>query len=89
MSTRPGPSGEINAAHVLSPAQALRDLPQVELDAEMARSVSHGLALDRVSVGATGDGPWALLDRGGQLLAVYESTGTDRLVAVCVLAGSG
>ncbi len=81
--------GEINAAHVLSPAQALRDMAQVELDAEMARSVSHGLALDRVSVGATGDGPWALLDRGGQLLAVYESTGTDRLVAVCVLAGSG
>jgi tRNA pseudouridine55 synthase len=76
-------------AHVLSPAQALRDLPQVELDAEMARSVSHGLALDRVSVGAAGDGPWALLDRRGALLAVYEATGTDRMVALCVLAGSG
>ncbi len=81
--------GEISAAHVLSPAQALRDMAQVELDAEMARSVSHGLALDRVSVGASGDGPWALLDQRGQLLAVYESTGTDRLVAVCVLAGNG
>lgn len=80
--------GEISAAHVLSPAQALRDMAQVELDAEMARSVSHGLALDRVSVGASGDGPWALLDQRGQLLAVYESTGTDRLVAVCVLAGN-
>jgi tRNA pseudouridine55 synthase len=76
-------------AHVLSPAQALRDMAQVELDAEMARSVSHGLALDRVSVGAAGDGPWALLDRRGELLAVYEATGTDRMVALCVLAGSG
>jgi tRNA pseudouridine55 synthase len=75
--------------HVLSPAQALRDLPQVELDDEMARSVSHGLALDRVSVGATGEGPWALLDRRGALLAVYEATETDRLVAMCVLAGNG
>jgi len=80
--------GEISAVHVLSPAQALRDMAQVELDAEMARSVSHGLALDRVSVGTSGDGPWALLDQRGQLLAVYESTGTDRLVAVCVLAGN-
>jgi len=81
--------GEIGDAHVLSPAQALRDMAQVELDAEMARSVSHGLALDRVSVGASGDGPWALLDRHGQLLAVYEATDTDRLVALCVLVGSG
>jgi tRNA pseudouridine55 synthase len=81
--------GVLGPAHVLPPAQALRDLPQIELDAEMARSVSHGLALDRVSVGAAGDGPWALLDRRGDLLAVYEGTGTDRMVAMCVLAGNG
>jgi tRNA pseudouridine55 synthase len=81
--------GEITTAHVLNPAQALRDLPQVDLDAEMARSVSHGLALDKVSVGAIGDGPWALLDRRGELLGVYEATGTDRMVAVCVLVGRG
>ncbi len=79
----------LDDAHVLTPAQALRDLPQIELDGEMQRSVSHGLALDRVSVGAAGDGPWALLDRNGDLLAVYEGTGTDRMVAVCVLAGNG
>jgi len=80
--------GVLGGAHVLDPAQALRDMPQIELDAEMARSVSHGLALDRVSVGATGDGPWALLDQHNELLAVYEATGTDRMVALCVLAGN-
>ncbi len=79
----------LSAAHVLTPTQALRDLPQIELDAEMARSVSHGLALDRVSVGAAGSGPWALLDGDGALLAVYEATGTDRMVALCVLVSSG
>jgi len=79
----------LDDAHVLTPAQALRDLPQIELDGEMQRSVSHGLALDRVSVGAAGDGPWALLDRNGDLLAVYEGTGSDRMVAVCVLVGNG
>jgi hypothetical protein len=79
----------LSPAHVLRPAQALRDLVQVEVDVGVARSVSHGLALDRVSLGASGDGPWALVDGRGDLLAVYEATGTDRIVAACVLAGSG
>ena len=45
----------------------------------MARPVGHGLALDRVSLGAHGRRPWALLDAAGQLLAVYEATDTDRI----------
>lgn len=76
---------ELAPAHLLSPAQALRDLSHVVVDTEMARIVSHGLALDRVSVGASGTGPWAVLDRRGRLLAVYQSTDTDRLVAARVL----
>ena len=39
-------------------------------------------------VGATGDGPWAMLDEGGTLLAVYEATGTDRIKPAVVLSGS-
>ena len=76
-------------AHVCTPAQALRDLPQVEVEPEVARMVSHGLALDKVAIGAPGSGPWALLDRRGRLLAVYQGTGTDRVVAACVLESSG
>ena len=80
---------ELVAAHVLSPAQALRDLVQVEIGAELARGVRHGLPLDRVVVGAAGDVPWAVVDDRGRLLAVYEGTETDRLVAACVLESSG
>ncbi|HYA68029.1 MAG TPA: tRNA pseudouridine(55) synthase TruB [Acidimicrobiales bacterium] len=76
-------------AHLLTPAQALRDLPQVEVGSDTARQVSLGLALDKVALGAAGDGPWAILDRSGRLLAVYEGTGTDRVVAACVLVSSG
>ena len=83
------PLDALVAAHVLSPAQALRDLPQVEVGAELARGVRHGLPLDRVVVGAGGAGPWAVLDDRGLLLAVYEGTETDRLVAACVLESSG
>jgi hypothetical protein len=62
---------------------------QVEVDAEVSLLVLHGHALDRVAIEASGDGPWALLDRQGQLLAVYERTDTDRIVAACVLAAVG
>ncbi|HUC38136.1 MAG TPA: tRNA pseudouridine(55) synthase TruB [Acidimicrobiales bacterium] len=77
--------GSTGLDQLLVPAQALRDLAQVELDDEMSRLVLNGLPLDKVAVGAVGVGPWALLDSSGRLLAVYERTGTDRIVAGCVL----
>jgi len=80
---------ELTSAHMLTPAQALRDLPQVEVGSDVTRQVSLGLALDKVALGATGEGPWAILDRSGRLLAVYEGTDTDRVVAACVLVSSG
>jgi tRNA pseudouridine55 synthase len=83
------PLGELTTAHVLSPAQALRDMPQIEVDADEARRIGHGLPLDRTALGVTGPGPWALLDTSQRLLAVYERTDTDRLVAACVLAANG
>ena len=75
--------------HVLTPAQALRDLSQIEVEADVARLVTHGLALDKVALGALGVGPWAVVDRSGRLLAVYEGTGSDRMMAVVVLAVAG
>jgi tRNA pseudouridine55 synthase len=80
---------ELTEAHILTPVQALRDLPQVDVDDAVARQVSHGLALDKVALGAPGAGPWALVDGRGRLLAVYRGTDTDRMVAACVLAASG
>jgi hypothetical protein len=35
-----------------------------------------------------GDGPWAMLDDQGNLLAVYEATGTDRIKPAVVVAAS-
>jgi tRNA pseudouridine55 synthase len=74
---------------VLAPAEAVRHLQRIEIDSEMARLVSRGLPLDRVSLGAEGDGPWALVDPGGQLAAVYEGTDTDRVRPSVVLAAAG
>jgi tRNA pseudouridine55 synthase len=70
---------------VLTPAQAMRDLDFVRVQADTQGAVRTGLPLDRVPLGAAGDGPWAILDERGNLLAVYEATGTDRIKPVVVL----
>jgi len=80
------PLNEIGPSTLLSPADAMVDLDAVRVDPSMVASIGHGLPLDRVPLGATGPGPWALLDEGGHLLAVYEGTGSDRIRAAVVLA---
>ncbi|HXY28613.1 MAG TPA: tRNA pseudouridine(55) synthase TruB [Acidimicrobiales bacterium] len=93
--TRIGPFGpgemrrlaELGPDDVLTPAQALRHLEAVTVGPETAAAVRTGLPLDRVPLGAAGDGPWAVLDEQGELLAVYEATDTDRIRPAVVLAG--
>ena len=80
---------ELTPAVVLSPAQALRDLDQVVVPNDVQQHISRGLALDRVPLGVTGDGPWGLVDKGHRLLAVYEATETDRIRPAVVLVAAG
>jgi tRNA pseudouridine55 synthase len=77
---------ELGPQLVLTPAQGLRDLQRIEVTADCERRVSHGLPIDRQTVGATGDGPFAVVDMSGRLLAVYEQSAGERIVAACVLA---
>jgi tRNA U55 pseudouridine synthase TruB len=56
---------------LIAPADALRDYQQVTVDDVTATMVRHGRVLDRFD----GDGPWVVVDSGGSLLAVYESSG--------------
>jgi tRNA pseudouridine55 synthase len=79
--------GALTPASVLSPAQAVGHLAPVVLLGDAPEWVGRGLPLDRVPIGATGDGPWALLDTSGALLAVYEATDTDRIKPAVVLVG--
>lgn len=82
------PLALLDQSAVLTPAQALRDLDRVVVGDEVARLVGRGHPLDRVSLGAGGDGPWALLDERGTLLGVYEATESDRIRPVVVMAGA-
>ncbi len=80
---------DLTPAAVLTPAEALRDLDQVVVSREVQRHVARGLALDRVPLGVTGDGPWGLVDDDRRLLAVYEATETDRIRPAVVLESAG
>jgi tRNA pseudouridine55 synthase len=84
--TRVGPFGIDEAAPpddcVLRPvADAVVSLDRVDVDAELASLVANGRVLERWS----GEGPWAVFDPDGELLAVYERFGDDRAKPAVVL----
>lgn len=51
------------------PTEAVRGMARVEADDRTAALIANG----RVLPAPQGDGPWAMVDRSGQLLAVYAS----------------
>ena len=57
---------------VLPAREALRDYPSVTVDESVARDIGFGKVLPGERLGVEGDGPWAVVDGDGELLAVYE-----------------
>jgi len=56
---------------VVAPREAMRDYASVVVDADVATDVGFGKVLPAERLGAAGDGPWAVFDGAGALLAVY------------------
>lgn len=83
---------QLDVEHLLTPAQAMRDLTPVMASPEVVEGVRHGRVLDRDTLGlAEGDqGPWAVLGPDGSLLAVYEvhRGGTAKPGVVLLAAGA-
>ena len=71
-------------ARVLPAAQAVPHLAEVTVDERRAAAVLHGAVLDERWAG---EGPWAVHDREGNLLAVYEAR-DGKVKPAVVLAGS-
>lgn len=82
---RARPLDEVGPADVLPPAAVVAHLPAVAAGAEVAEAVGYGKVLD---VDWPGDGPWAVLDAGGDLLAVYERYGDGRVKPAVVVAAT-
>jgi hypothetical protein len=73
---------------VLSPAEALRDYVRVEATDDEVVAVGHGKVLER-DARFTGDGPWAVLDATGRLLAVYAAHRGSTVKPEVVVAPAG
>ena len=80
------PLDRVDDSAVLSPAEAVRDYPRVVVAGAAAADVGHGRPLARDEGGLAGEGPWAVLDEAGRLLAVYEAAGGDGARAAVVVA---
>jgi tRNA pseudouridine55 synthase len=67
------PIDALTPDHLLTPADALRDVASVTASAEVVAAVAHGKVLECDQLGVSGPGPWRVLDPDGSLLAVYEA----------------
>jgi tRNA pseudouridine55 synthase len=81
------PLESVGPDDVLAPAAAVSHLEPCVLDDELVASVAHGRVLALDDLKPEGDGPWAVLDSAGALLAVYEEHG-DRRVKPTVVLGA-
>ena len=66
------PLEALSPERLLPPVEALRGRPRVAVDEDVAVMVRHGRVLEEGALGVAGDGPWAVVDGAGVLLAVYE-----------------
>jgi tRNA pseudouridine55 synthase len=62
---------------VLSPAESMRALTRVVVSGETGRAIAHGATFSAPALlgDERSDGPFAVVDDGGMLLAVYERRG--------------
>ena len=70
---------------LLPPAAAVSFLEPVALGGAALDGARHGRKLSREDADAPGEGPWAILDEDGALVAVYERSGPDELRAAVVV----
>jgi tRNA pseudouridine55 synthase len=73
---------------VIPPAEALRDYASVVVRDSLLLDVRHGKVLPSEVLGAEGNGPWAVLDDDGTLLAVYEAHRPGTVKPAVVVAPS-
>lgn len=75
--TAVGPFGideanSIEDASLLPALEGVRQLDHLQVGEQLEDYVRHGRVLEQEQLGASGDGPWAVLNADSALLAVYE-----------------
>ena len=81
------PVDAISESDLRPPRDAVRGYPALVVDDDVAAAVSNGKVLADDAMGAHGDGPWAVLDERGGLLAMYERHRGSTVKPAVVLSG--
>mgnify|MGYP000072444947 FL=1 len=68
------------------PIVGMRDFEKVEVSKEVEKEVTFGKILEKDRLGVNSSGPWAVANREGQLLAVYDEYG-EKTKPTVVLVG--
>ena len=79
------PVEALDVDFVLPPIEAMRGYARVTVEPAVAGDVRHGKVLEAAVLGVDGDGPWAVMDGEGVLLAVYEPYQDARVKPAVVL----
>jgi tRNA pseudouridine55 synthase len=79
------PLDDLDLASLLPPAAALPWMDRVTVSDDSAVEVAHGKVLEAAAIGVAGPGPWSVVARSGELLAVYESYGPGLVKPAVVL----
>ena len=80
------PLEDVGPEAVLPPSAAVRHYPSVQVGLDTAAAVATGKVLTGADLGVEGEGPWAVMDGAGILLAVYERHPDGRVKPAVVLA---
>ena len=79
---------ELTITDLLPSRAAVDHLASVEVGDDLAAAIANGAVLERAALGVEGDGPWAVHGASGNLLAVYERRGDERVKPSVVLASN-
>lgn len=80
----------VDDAVLMPMAEAVRHLDAITVGADIARIISFGSVLSQAQLGdPAGQGPWAVLDADGELLAVYAAHGEESFKPSVVVAAQG
>jgi tRNA pseudouridine55 synthase len=73
------PLDQLAPERVLPAVEALRGRPRAAVDGDLLAGVRNGKVLPAAALGVEGDGPWAVVDAGGELVAVYQRHRGDQV----------
>lgn len=80
------PLDDLDRTMVRPMAEMVCHLAPVTAAGDVVTDVGHGKVLPADVLGATGGGPWAVVDPGGALLAVYQAHTDGRVKPIVVVA---